>query len=351
MATVRTAVWAMAMVLGAATQAHALKPGTHADIAKASCTAAGLPRDFCTRIATEDYNTDGREWDDLRAHAQIDDGETACTAADRTAQRVYELGGALRTQLATAVRTGSDDDVGLTASAIGRALHTIQDNCAHHGMPNPQHAWASLSDFCDGTSLSPDIQDDAIACARHETDALMVAVAAAVKQADAASLLGSASCPALPEHGDASTTMRAVCEDRFLPGPIDGCGFLGRAKDWDGTDRRWENRVVVPALRDAFAAGLAGASSPRAICAGDERVLSPAVSDPVLDVSAGTPSCTRAKLLCLGKADDTDSPFADDDGAPSDAGGCSTTGTGTGSLALALALALAAVLIRRQRRG
>ena len=341
----------MAMVVGAASQAHALKPSSHADIAKASCTAAGLPRDFCTRIATEDYNTDGREWDDLRAHAQIDDGETACTAADRTAQRVYELGGELRTQLEKVVRTRSDDDVGLTASAVGRALHTIQDNCAHHGMPNPQHAWASLSDFCDGTTLSPDIQDDAMACARHETDALMVAVAAAVEQADAASLLGSASCPPLPDtSGDSNPTMREVCRDRFLPGPIDGCEFLGRAKDWDGTDRRWENRVVVPALRDAFVAGLAGASAPGAICGGDERVLSPAVSDPVLDVSAGAPTCVRANILCLGKADDqTENPFADDDVEANTAGGCSTTGTDTASLPLALALAV--MLGRRQRRS
>jgi len=339
----------MAMVLGAASQAHALKPSAHAAIAKTSCTAAGLPRDFCVRIATEDYDTDAREWDDLRAHAQIDDGETACTAADRTAQRLYQLGDELRTQLAKVSRTGSEDDVGLTASSIGRALHTIQDDCAHHGMPNPQHAWASLSDFCDGTALSPDIQDDAIACARHESDAVMVAVAAAVKRADIASQLAASSCPPVPDNGVSNNAQRAVCQDRFLPGPIDGCDFLGRAQDWDGTDRRWENGVVVPALRAAFTSGLAGAGSPGSICGGDERVLSPAVSEPVVDVSAGAPSCMRAKILCLGKADESDNPFADDDAEASTAVGCSTTGTGTGSLALALALSV--VLLRRQRRS
>ncbi len=74
------------ILVSAAGPAFALKPGTHADLAKKSCLAAGLGRDLCQRIATEDYDTDGNEWDDLRAHAQIDDGQTACTAADATAE-------------------------------------------------------------------------------------------------------------------------------------------------------------------------------------------------------------------------------------------------------------------------
>jgi hypothetical protein len=172
--------WVVGALLVASGTAHALKPGTHADVAKASCKAAGLPTSFCTRIATEDYDTDEREWDDLRAHAQIDDGETACTAADRAAERLRGLGHDLRAALALAARTHSEADVGVVGSLVGRALHTVQDNCAHHGMPNPQHAWLSLDDFCDNTSTSPDVQDDAIACARTESDAVMRVVASAV---------------------------------------------------------------------------------------------------------------------------------------------------------------------------
>ena len=59
----------LAILVGATTNAYALKPAMHADITSASCKAAGLPSDFCKRSATEDYDTDSREWDDLRAHA------------------------------------------------------------------------------------------------------------------------------------------------------------------------------------------------------------------------------------------------------------------------------------------
>ena len=137
-----------------------------------------------------------------------------------------------------------------------------------------------------------------------------------------------------------------MCQGRFLPGPFDACNFLGRAKDWDGIDRRWNGARVSPALRDAFAAGLAGDHTIAPICAGDERVLSPAVSDSVVDVSVGAPSCGKASLFCLGKADDSENPFADDEPAPED-GGCSTgSGYGGGS---AIALALLAVTRRRRR--
>ena len=65
MTTRRAALSAISLIALAAGPAYALKPGTHADITYAACIATGLPRDFCTRTATEDYNTDSREWDDL----------------------------------------------------------------------------------------------------------------------------------------------------------------------------------------------------------------------------------------------------------------------------------------------
>jgi uncharacterized protein (TIGR03382 family) len=333
----------LAVILFASGTAHALKPGKHADITKKSCQAAGLPRDFCQRAATEDYDTDSREWDDLRAHAQISDGQTACEAADATAGRLYGLGQELRGAIASLAVHATEDRAGKVGAALGRALHTIQDNCAHHGMPNPQHAWFSMSDFCDGTSLSPDIQDDAIACARHETDAVMSEVARAIKQAGISGRLSSYSCP--EDHDRHDNQQTPVCQRRFLPGPFAACGFLSRAGDWDGVDRQWENSVATVAFRDAFLAGLAGGESPSGTCGGDESVLSQAVSEPVVDVSVGKPQCFKADLFCLGKADDGDNPFADDLEAD-DAGGCSTGGAAGAPMMLFAAL----LLLRRRRR-
>ena len=343
------AVLAIAVIAAAAGPAHALKPADHASITYAACVATGLPRDFCTRTATEDYNTDAREWDDLAAHAQIDGDQTACAGADAAAARVYQLGGALRSALAAVHTAGGDANVAATASALGRALHTLQDNCAHHGMPNPQHAWFSLSDFCDGTELSPDIQDDALACARTETAAAMAIAAQLIRGAgsNVVGWLDARSCPPSPSSGHNSTTPPSVCQSRFLPGPIDGCSFLGEAHAWDGIDRTWKNPVVITALRGGLQAGATGAAAPGPTCrGGDETVLSPAVSQPIVDVSAGPASCVRASVFCLGKADDTDSPFAGEAAPTTDAGGCAAT-TGRSSV---LGLALVAAALRRRRR-
>ncbi len=338
----------VAVLLGTAGSAHALKPGMHADLAKQTCIEAGLPSAFCTRIATENYNTDSREWDDLAAHAQIADGDTACGAADRSAQRMWALGADLREQLAKVRERATLDNVGLAASAVGRALHTIQDNCAHHGMPNPQHAWFSLSDFCHDTELSPDIQSDAVSCSRTETEAIIELVASAVHASSTAPSLGTKSCP--PAAGGRNNQEQPICQRRILPGPIDACRFLGSAKEWDGIDRTWANDVVAGALHQAFAAGLAGEPTPASVCGGDESVISSAVSQPLLDVSGGTPSCTKAKLLCLGKADDADNPFFDHDHdgptADDEAGGCSTGGGGAGGLVW-----IACLLFARRRRA
>ncbi|MEO8840158.1 MAG: hypothetical protein ABI591_29025 [Kofleriaceae bacterium] len=306
--------------------AYALKPATHANIATASCLAAGLGRNTCARIATEDYNTDSREWEDLRAHAQIDDDQTACVAADATAGRLYGLGADLRIALANLSATGSDERATAVDSAIGRALHTIQDNCAHHGMPNPQHAWFSLGDYCDGTKTSPDLDPAAAVCARTETDALMRDIAAAIAAANLPQRLDGYSCPPSPTNNDHGNAQQTVCQVRFLPGPFDACNFLGRAKDWDGIDRTWNNAVATPALHAAFAAGLNGEPTRTSMCGGDESRLSNAVSKPVVDVSAGAPSCPTASLFCLGKADDSANPFADDP-VTTDEVGCNAGGT------------------------
>ena len=55
------------------------------------------------------------------------------------------------------------------SSELGRALHSLQDNCGHHGMVDPPHAFLAVEDTCSGTGEHPDSQDDALACAREET--------------------------------------------------------------------------------------------------------------------------------------------------------------------------------------
>ena len=97
---VRAQVLAVGLVVAATSTAHALKPAVHADVTTTSCRAAGLGTHLCARIATEDYNTDAHEWTDLRAHAQIEADQTACTAADATAGRMFGLGSDLRAALA-----------------------------------------------------------------------------------------------------------------------------------------------------------------------------------------------------------------------------------------------------------
>ncbi len=343
-----------AILLATAGSAQALKPGTHAAITQDSCAAAGLPDSFCARVATENYITDANEWDDLHAHAQIDDNETACGAADLTAERVWTLAELLRRELDLAQAQPHDDNVGAAATALGRILHTIQDNCAHHGMPNPQHAWFSLSDFCDGTQLSPDIQSDAKSCARIETDAVMRAVAAAISRRGLTVAVGTHACP-LPDTEQGKAT---VCDRRFLPGPRDACQFFATAQRWDGVDRTWENRIVTVGLRGAVIAGLEARSLPASLCGGDEAVLSPATSAPVLDVSIGAPSCAKSSLFCLGKADGGDHPFLDEDehgeaGHDEDSagvasGGCTTT---SGTAATPLLVIASALLLRRRRPG
>lgn len=343
---------AAAIVLAATGPAHALKPGTHADLTKTSCVAAGLPSNLCTRAATEDYDTDSREWDDLRAHAQIDDGETACTAADGAAHRMWQLGNDLRSALGQVAISSTETNVGQVGAALGRALHTVQDQCAHEGMPNPQHAWFSLGDFCDGTATSPDVQADAIGCARGETDALMALVARAVRTSGVASRLDAKSCPPAPSSGrDHNSGPTAICQRRFLPGPIDACSFLGRAKDWDGIDRTWKGSLVAPALRAAFGAGLSGANEPRSICGGNERKLSQGTSTQIVDVSQGAPTCAGASLFCLGKADDDSAnPFADDPDLETADSGCNAGGGRPGAASL-LGLAFAGLALRRRQRA
>ncbi|MGZ3438677.1 MAG: hypothetical protein ACXVDD_04150 [Polyangia bacterium] len=340
---------ALGALLSAST-AHALNQSKHFDITVQSCSAAGLPTAFCQRVGTEVYDVDANEFNDLSAHSQIPDGSTACDAANASLWRVFWLGGQLRDATVAAGYSASQQEHDAIAQHLGRALHTVQDNCAHSGMPNPQHAWHSLSDTCQGTTESPDVQTPAFACARTETDAIF-----------------SAFVDVLHDNGGEFGQLSNIStdNDKNWPAYGDVCDFLGSASSWDGEDRRWDNHVVRPALTAHLVSALYGADSSQftRLCTGARDGVVPLYSDNERDVSGGPQSCLKIHAFCLGKADgdsvssepppyDTDAanatPATD---APATAmgvtGGCSTGGGEPLSAGALLAGALLLLLTRK----
>src|SRR5262245_9017202 len=87
----RTAVVIIVMTVGS-TSAWALDQSAHQAISHDACIAAGLPQDFCERVGTEAYNVDSYEWSKPEAHAQIADGDIACTWANAALDRERQLG-------------------------------------------------------------------------------------------------------------------------------------------------------------------------------------------------------------------------------------------------------------------
>ncbi|HWE29380.1 MAG TPA: MYXO-CTERM sorting domain-containing protein [Polyangia bacterium] len=344
----------VALVLGAlasASTAHALNQSKHHDITVASCTHAGLPSAFCERVGVEVYNVDAHEFNDLSAHSQIPEGSTACDAANASLSRVFWLGGQVRSALIAVGNSPSSTGVDTVAQHLGRALHTVQDNCAHSGMPNPQHAWHSLSDACRGTTESPDVSPAAFVCAANETDAIF-----------------SAFIDVLHDGGADFATLAAADgdDDEHWPAYADVCAFLGSAGQWTGEDRRWDMSVVRPALSDRLVRGLYGADSSQFayVCTGSDDGVVPAYSDADRDTSGGAQSCVKIHAFCLDKADgvaaDADPPpyetASDTSAAPAPAtdasvhGGCSMSGGAPSSEAAApLALLIVALLLLRRR--
>src|SRR5512143_2057931 len=70
------------LTLLASTNAWALEPGKHRQLAERACAGVGLPDAFCRRMGKQAYETDYEEWHDLSAHAQRELGQDRCTAAD-----------------------------------------------------------------------------------------------------------------------------------------------------------------------------------------------------------------------------------------------------------------------------
>lgn len=170
------------------------------------------------------YNVDRYEWEDLAAHAQPEEGASKCQAANNAVARIRTLAQEMRT--ISEASTSYNPEL---AVAVGRALHTIQDNCAHSGIPNPAHAWFSLSDSCLKTSLSPDVQPQAIACAEAETQRAMQVFASVIQ----------VPTPPPDPSGRGSSPQQ---DPQFFPPRGGVCDFLKSAVTWDGVDRRWNNR-------------------------------------------------------------------------------------------------------------
>lgn len=317
-------------LLLSSTSAWALKPDKHSDMAEDACMAQRLPTQFCRRVGKAAYETDWREWDDRAAHAQTLANEPHCDAADNSTRRIADLAG----EMLKEARSGHHE---AAAIALGRALHTIQDECAHKGMTFEEHAYYSLEQTCSSDDVSPDIQPAALACARERSQRVM---------ALAANALAGTSWAGVDEICKGyfvgnERNQRDACDNKVLPGRSQACEFLTEAYAWDGADSTWNSTVVGAAFVSAFASGLLGAQPP-SLCR-DPAALAPrlphaTVSPVQVDV------CTVIDVVCLGKVDEDDdaqvSPYGEDH-----AGGCAAGG----SPGLVL-LALACVLPRRRRQ-
>lgn len=316
----------LAVVIGSPADAWALKPSTHRELAEAACTREGMPDAFCRRMGKQTFETDYLEWKDLSAHAQRELGEDRCTAADAAAARVDRLARDLVSQ-------AHAGDFESAAISLGRAIHTIQDECAHHGMTNQEHAFYSLTQQCSGDQVSPDVQPAALACARTRTSEVMALAARAladVRWTSAHDLCTDWS----------SDNQRDKCQNASLPSPFMACDFLAEHKEWDGDDSTWHPTKVGDALVASFGAGLANTPSTRSVCGANANAIDPPNPRAPLTDRSKKLGCFSTSLGCLGKVDDG--------GEPSDAtstGGCTTTSSSSGWLVLALA----ALLPRRRR--
>lgn len=314
----RSALIALIVVTAAPTSAAwALSQTDHAAITEQACTTAGLPFDFCKAMATASRSVDGGEWDDMAAHAQREPGQPACEAADLSSVRVSMLAGE-----GLADRSAGADAA--AAEAFGRAVHTLQDECAHHGMTNLQHAHYSLRDVCGESGASPDSTPEAKQCAVTRTNAAMAAIAEALRGQTIYYACGTES---------------QSCGTIAGPSPMQVCDFLDGHDQWDGVDTRWGS-VVGDRLLASFKGGLRGAKPVDVCAAGDIVPARP----PVLPHQLAH-SCTLVSIGCLGKVDEDGGGPAD----PQDAtGGCSSSNGATGFAAIGL-LGLVGVARRRNR--
>jgi MYXO-CTERM domain-containing protein len=203
-------------------------------------------------------------------------------------------------------------------------------------MPNAQHAWWSRLDACSGSKTSPDVQPGAATCAQTET----TAVFAAFKQQ-----MGSA--------GVGANALGNLTEGwTHWPKRGDVCAFLHEAETWDGVDRRWNNAVVVPKLREQLTNAIT--TDDRTLLDACSAGVELAVASPDADVNVSTPPpfCMKLKAFCVlsgGKEDsDAEVPPPWEDTAADSSAGCNVDGSSNAGWML-IGLVGLTFLIRRRR--
>jgi hypothetical protein len=204
--------------------------------------------------------------------------QKSCDAAAAVQARLRRRGAEIR----GLVRKGTltREETNALASSLGRALHTIQDNCAHEGMSNPQHAWYSNRGWCLSSGEDPDEHEAAIQCARDETWAVLQAVVKTARDA-----------------GVRLSDLRADRVSTWNPSREQVCTFLREWEDFDGRDRRWDNRVTVPAFRKTLISKLSTGADERDVCASRPSIATPSPRAPV---AVSDPLCFTTRLYCIG---------------------------------------------------
>jgi hypothetical protein len=268
------------------TEESPLKTKEHAAISGDLCRAAGINSDFCTRLAAEAFDVDYLEWNNLSAHAMPMLGQSQCDAAAATQARLRGLGAQIHGLLAKTTLYPADKDQ--LANALGRALHTIQDNCAHEGMNNPQHSWYSNRGWCLSNGEDPDENPAAIECARNETWTVLLAFVQAVQTARYR-----------PSDLSADTNLGS-----WNPGRDQVCSFLREWQQFDGRDHRWDNTKTAPAFRQTLIEAFRGGQAVADVCTGLTAASghSPiAVTRPRAPVAVSDPLCFTTKAYCFGE--------------------------------------------------
>lgn len=309
--------------LGSLTSALALKQSGHYNVTYEACRAEKFGMAYCKAVAAAAYNVDKLEWTDMAAHGQRRQGQSACDAGQATANRLNDLGRAIR-----ATNTPKE-----SAKLLGQALHTIQDECAHHGMTNAQHAHFSLDAEC-GDGTNPDTTSSALSCAASRTKAAFVALRGSLGLSSAEL---SSWCVS---HGCSTTRMVGLRE---------GCEFLGERAAWNFKETKWTN-AAGQIMFTAFTNGLTGGGAPK-VCGNGDIALA-------ADTLAKEPaeSCTTVRTVC-GKVDASEEELVEvfDEDANNiveeteDGGGCSVVQNNGGLVMLGL-LGIG-LSLSRPRRG
>jgi hypothetical protein len=258
----------------------ALKTEDHRTIAVEHCVRAGFHDAFCARVGAEAFVVDAQEWERPWMHAMPIDGQSHCDAAAEVQEHLARRGREIRAALAGATLGRRETEA--IAEALGRTLHTLQDNCAHEGMSNQQHAWHSVRSFCEHTGEDPDLSPAALACAANETKLVF----RAMKEAFRANGKDPAS---LWEAHDMSAPQ---------PGLAHVCEFVGEWSAFDGRDSRWDIAITGPVFRDTFTRAMLEDANVAPACEG-RASLALAIPHPRPRVSAlDDPTCTPIRLLC-----------------------------------------------------